>query len=91
MHPNWKGPFSKRLQRAASDRGRRMAQARWQRDRQRRVRLSAESIPARIAARIVVIVRETRVREFTLFDFDGPRECRRQLLAANRFAASALT
>lgn len=88
MHNDWKGPYQRRLQKAASERGKRMANSRWQRDRERRERLSAEMLPAEIVARVVVIVRERQVREFTLFNFDGGRYVRRQLLAANSFACS---
>ena len=40
MHRDWKGPFNRRLQKSRSERGRRMANARWQRDRERRTALA---------------------------------------------------
>lgn len=90
MPYDWKGSFSRRLQQAASERGRRMANARWTADRARRDRLSAEMLPARIVARLVVIAHERHVREFTLFNFDGERQWRRQFRRAKQFAAQSL-
>lgn len=85
MRGDWKGPFSRRLQRAASDRGRRMANARWDLDRARRARLAAltaEQYPQRIRRRIVVIDDETRVRETVIWAWDSVREWRRKERAA---------
>lgn len=82
MHYDWKGPFRRRLQRAASERGRRMAAARWARDRERRgrlARLTAEQYPNRIVRRIIVIDRETEAREATIFEWDSEPEARRKV------------
>lgn len=87
MHMDWNSPFSRRLQRAASERGRRMAKARWAKERERQARLSvlrAEQYPARIVRRIVVIDRETTVREAVIFDFDSLRGAQRKLRAVLR-------
>jgi hypothetical protein len=81
MHNDWKGPFNRRLQRAASERGKRMAQARWKRDRERRAALAlvtAEQYPSRIVRRIVVIDGELAVREAVIFAWDSRREAARK-------------
>lgn len=81
MLMSWKGAFSRKLQRAASERGRRMAKRRWELDRERRnklAELTAEQFPSRIVRRIVVIDNETTVRETTIWSFDSYREARRK-------------
>ena len=82
MPRDWKGPFSRRLQRQASDRGKRMAAARWNLDRKRRARLAdvpAEQYPGRIVRRIIVIDAERECREAVIFAWDSAREARRKL------------
>lgn len=82
MHSDWKGPYSRRKQLAASARGRRMAAARWARDRERRARLAAltaEQYPSRIIRRIVVIDHERTAREAVIWSFDSARSARRKL------------
>ena len=81
MHGDWKGPYSRRLQKAASERGWRMAKARWTKDRierDRRATLTAEQSPSRIVRRIVVIDDERTVREATFWTWDSRREWRRK-------------
>lgn len=82
MPSDWKGPFRRRLQRQASERGRRMARIRWERDRARRERLAAltpEQFPEEIVLRIIVIEREKTVRETVIFSWDSAREVLRKL------------
>ena len=82
MHGDWKGPFDRRLQKSRSERGRRMANARWQRDRERRTALAkvmAEQYPNQILRRIVVIDRERTVREAVIFAWDSAREAARKI------------
>lgn len=74
--------FSLRKKRAASERGRRMAAARWANERRRQEEL-AEKDPAfsgiEIARRIVVIDRERTVREVTIYAHDSARSARAKL------------
>jgi hypothetical protein len=79
MHSDWKGPFSRRLQRKRSERGRRMANRRWDLYRERRNRLAqvtAEMYPNKIVRRIIVIDREQNYREAVIFKWDSDREAR---------------
>lgn len=81
MRSDWKGPFSRRLQKAASERGRRMANQRWRLDQERRNRLAvltAEQHPAKIVRRIVVIDNETTVKEAVIWSFDSGRSRKRK-------------
>ena len=81
MHNDWKGAYSRRLQKSASERGRRMAERRWQLDRERREKLAlltAEQYPNRIVRRIVVIDGEQEVREAVIWNWDSDREARRK-------------
>ena len=81
MHGDWKGPFQRRLQKARSERGRRMANARWAKDRAERDRLAlltAEQFPSRIVRRIVVIDDERVVREVTIWNWESGREWKRK-------------
>ena len=81
MHSDWKGPFQRRLQKASSERGRRMANARWKRDRIERNRmalLTAEQYPSRIAERIIVIRNETEVLEVTIWNWESGRSVMRK-------------
>ena len=76
--------YHQRRARAASDRGRRMAEARWQADRERRRRLAALAplnYPGRISLRVVVIRQEQEVSEAVVFDTDSTREARRKIRA----------
>jgi len=69
---------------AASERGRRRANARWDKDRAMRAVIT-ESDPmkfeGRIVKRIVVIEQETKVREVVFYDFDRYNDRRRKLRA----------
>jgi hypothetical protein len=81
MPRDWKGPFSRRLQRRASERGRIMAKRRWELERERRNRLgvlSPEQCPNAIVRRIVVIDNETTVREVVIWSFDSFRSAKRK-------------
>lgn len=81
MPRDWKGPFSRRLQVRASERGRRMARRRWEMDRARRDHLAAIALEQRIASiakRIVVIWGERNVREAVIYDADSIRVARRK-------------
>lgn len=81
MHGDWKCPFSRRLQRKAAERGRRMAKARWALDRERRHRLAAltaEQCPNHIVRRIVVIDGEQSVSETVFWSWDSDREWQRK-------------
>jgi hypothetical protein len=87
MPGDWKGPFSRKLQVRASERGRRMANRRWQLDRERRnklAQLTAEQFPVEIRRRLIVIDDEIRVRETTFWSFDSAREWRRKERTALR-------
>lgn len=87
MPRDWKGPYQRRLEVRASERGRRMANRRWALDRARRNKLAAltaEQFPTKIEARIVVIVREHTVKEFTLWSFDSWRERQRKCRQAEQ-------
>lgn len=92
MHNSWKGAYSRRLQREASERGRRMAAARWAKDRARRAKLaavSAEQYPTRIVRRIIVVDRERYAREAVIFTWDSAREARRKVRAVLAFKGRA--
>ena len=81
MPRDWKGPFSRRLQVRASERGKRMAARRWQLDRERRAKiaaLTAELWPKGIRRRIIVIDNESSVRETTIWQFESVREQHRK-------------
>jgi len=82
MPRDWKGPFSRRLKVRASERGREMANRRWELDRARREKLAArtaEEHPSRIIRRIVVIDQERIVREAVIWSWDSYRSARRKL------------
>lgn len=82
MPRDWKPSYFKRLRERASKRGRAMAKRRWDNDRIRRDRLfglNAEKFPGNIVRRIVVIDRESFVREAVIFDFDSIRSSRKKL------------
>ena len=67
---------------AARERGRKMAAARWRIERMRRDQLAAlspEYYPGRILRRIVVIEEERTVREVILRESDSDREARRKI------------
>lgn len=77
MHSN---SFSVRAIREASARGRKMAEARWKRDRERRAAWAAAAekdplrVPGKILQRIVVITGESRVAEIIRRDTTSGRE-----------------
>jgi hypothetical protein len=73
--------YIRRKVKAARERGRRMANRRWQLDRQRRNKLAAltaEQCPTRIVRRIVVIENETMVNEAVFWNFESKRSWRRK-------------
>lgn len=79
--------YIRRKVKAASERGKRMAKARWAKDRTNRDRLAkltAEQCPSRIIRRIVVIDHETTVREATFWNWESRRSWRRKELAVLR-------
>lgn len=81
MHGDWKGPYQRRLAKKASERGRRMANARWRKDRREREKLAvltAEQFPRRIVRRIIVIDDERTVREATFWDWESGRDWKRK-------------
>jgi len=74
--------YETRKIKAARERGRRMATRRWELDRARRARWAAAEpvFSARtIVRRVVVIDRETVVREVTIFADDSLRDARRKI------------
>ena len=84
MPRDWKGPFSRRLQVRASQRGQRMAAARWANDRARRAALAAltpERCQSNIVLRVVVIRGESQVAEAVVRDWDRPGEAKRKIKA----------
>ena len=79
--------YIRRKVRADSERGRRMANARWAKDRierDRLAKLTAEQCPSRIVRRIVVIDNETAVREAVFWNWESRRSWRRKELAVLR-------
>jgi hypothetical protein len=81
--------FTQRQIRHKRERGRRMAQARWARDRARREALAAAEardplrVPGgRIVRRIVVILYESEVSEIVIREGDSGREINRKLRQA---------
>lgn len=68
-----------RRRRSASERARARAIRRWELDRQRRDALARASGPEKIVRRIVVIDRETTVREVTIYEHDSQRDARRKV------------
>ena len=70
--------------RSARERGRKMANRRWELDRARRERLAAltaEQYPNEIVRRIVVVDREKTVREAVIWSWDSFRSARAKLRA----------
>lgn len=76
MHPK---PFSLRRFREASARGKKMADARWKKDREKRAALAAMAevdplrVPGRILQRVVIITAESRVVEIIRRDTTSQR------------------
>lgn len=88
MPRDWKGPYQRRLKVLATERARHRANVRWRRDCERREKLAvltAEQHPTKIAARIVVIIDEKEVKEFTLWSFESWRERQRKCRKAEQF------
>lgn len=77
--------YQRQRAKRASDRGKRMAKARWAKDRARRAALAAvaEDRPqiyaGDIARRVVVIDNERDVREMIVWRWDRPAEVRRKI------------
>lgn len=72
----------------ATERGKRMAEARWKKDREWRDKiavLTAEQCPSKIIRRIVVIDNERDVREATIFSFDSIRSAKSKLRSVLKF------
>ncbi|MDE2100812.1 MAG: hypothetical protein KGL39_26435 [Patescibacteria group bacterium] len=64
-----------------SELGRKKANVRWKKDRERRDKfaaLTAEKYPSRIARRIIVIDDESRVKEVVIWNFESARSVRRK-------------
>lgn len=72
-------PFSLKRFREASARGKKMAAARWRKDRERRAALQAQAerdplrAPGKILQRVVVITQEQRVQEIIRRDTTSQR------------------
>ena len=72
-------PFSMKRFREASARGKKMADARWKRERERQRQLEATAaidplrVPGRILQRVVVITRESQVIEIIRRDTTSQR------------------
>ena len=76
--------YIREMARRARERSKLMNSARWKRDRERRDKLAAMeplNYPGTIVRRIIVIDRESEVREAVLFDTDSIRDARRKLRA----------
>ena len=76
--------YVRRKIQAARDRGKRMANRRWQLDRERRDKLAAltaEQLPAKIVRRVIVIDNETTVREAVIWSFDYWKDQQRKIRA----------
>jgi hypothetical protein len=73
--------YHQRVTKRLSERGRKMAQARWRKDRERQEALARrDPDPARgIARRIIVIEEERRVREVTIYEDDCLAKARRKV------------
>jgi len=70
--------------RARSERGKRLANIRWQRDRERRMALAAiDPVRFNVVKRIVVIDRETTAREIVFYAHDRYSDRKRKLRAAH--------
>ena len=81
MRSDWKGPYSRRLAKARSERGKRLANIRWakyRKERDRMAALTAEQYPARIAERIIVIRNETEVSETVIWNWESGRSVTRK-------------
>lgn len=73
--------YIRRKIKVASERGKRMANARWKMERERRDKiasLEAEKYPSKIVRRIVVIDNEKTVREATFWSFESRRSWMRK-------------
>ena len=71
-----------------SERGKRMAAERWRRDKIKRdawAAIAPERMPAKIVRRIIVIDRESVVREAVIYDTDSYRDARRKLATVLRY------
>lgn len=81
MPTDWKGPYKRRLAKRASERGKRMAKARWVKFHAQRDRMDALDPVrlGRIKRRIVVIDDEVRIKERTFYKFDRPCDWKRKL------------
>ncbi len=67
---------------AAKERGRQMANVRWQKERQKRdklARLTAEQHPSKIVLRVIVIREEKDVQEAVVWSFDSRRSAKKKL------------
>lgn len=85
MHSN---SFSMRRFREASARGKKMANARWEKERERQRQLEATAeidplrVPGRILQRVVVITRESQVIEIIRRDTTSQRAWARMKMKA---------
>ena len=74
--------YSRRLSKKLSERGKRMAQVRWQQERKRQnqlAALTAEQFPHRISLRVIVIRNELHVSEATIWNWESARAARRKI------------
>lgn len=72
--------YETRKIKAARERGRKLANTRWERDRQRREALAAiDPVRFNVVKRIVVIDRETTAREIVFFEHDRYSDRKRKL------------
>lgn len=81
MPRDWKGPYQRKLKRASTERGKKAANVRWERERSRRDKL-ARTDPVRVEGKIVErwvrIIGESEVRERTVYEFDTATDWRRK-------------
>lgn len=79
---DWRGAFNRRKQKSASERGKRMAKARWTKFHSERARLDALDpirVGGNLVRRVVVIDHEVRVKERSFYEFDRPCDFKRKL------------
>jgi len=81
MPRDWKGPYRKRLAKQASERGKRMANARWDRERERLARLDTLDpvrVGGRVVERLIRVIDERWVVERSFYEFDRPCDWQRK-------------
>ena len=81
MPRDWKQGYQRRLQKAASERGKRMVNARWAKERNAREQLAQRDpiqVGGKIVERWIRVIGETIVRERAIYEFDLPCDIRRK-------------